>query len=493
MARFEHNGALAAGGRYDRQETITLPAALVGRFHVFVFADADGQVFEHGSEANNRNAAGNLLDVLPRPYADLVVTAIEVPAEALERQPAGRALDGGEPGHRDHRSGQLGRPRLPGRDAQGNDRVGLLGEFEHFGPLGVGDSYQRAGQVVLPHAIAGPYYVVVVTGGPFEFLFTENNTSVSAPVQVVAAPLPDLRVTSVAAPQQGLEGTIIDVAWSVQNIGTGTASGGWHDTVYLQEAGNADAERIALGSYRYSESLAAGDAYSRRETVSLPAQTTGLFRVFVTTDLENTIYEADEGNNAASAAEPLTVGAQPRPNLVVLEILAPASVDAGATLSVEFTVANQGPVPTQTPQWTDAVYLSLDDRISQDDLLLGKLPNQSALAPGESYQSSTPSLVVPKRFRGDVYVLVAIDVDGQVEEWPHEGDNEALQSVFVTPLPLADLVVDQVIAPTQAVQGAEISVGFTVTNRGPGDDGCVRLDRHALVDAGQEPAASGRG
>ncbi|MCU0870895.1 MAG: putative Ig domain-containing protein, partial [Pirellulaceae bacterium] len=469
VARFEHNGELAAGGRYDRQETITLPAALVGRFHVFVFADADGQVYEHGSEANNRNAAGNLLDVLPRPYADLVVTAIEVPAEALSGSPLDVRWTVANQGIGTTDLGNWKDRVYLARDAQGNDRVGLLGEFEHFGPLGVGDSYRRTGQVGLPHAIAGTYYVVVVTGGPFEFLYTGNNASVSAPVQVIAAPLPDLRVTSVAAPLQGLEGTIIDVAWSVQNIGTGTASGGWHDTVYLQEAGNADAERIALGSYRYSESLAAGDAYSRRETVSLPAQTTGLFRVFVTTDLENTIYEADEGNNAASAAEPLTVGAQPRPNLVVLEILAPASVDAGATLSVEFTVANQGPVPTQTPQWTDAVYLSLDDRISQDDLLLGKLPNQSALAPGESYQSSTPSLVVPKRFRGDVYVLVAIDVDGQVEEWPHEGDNEALRSVFVTPLPLADLVVDQVIAPSQAVQGAEIAVGFTVTNRGPGE------------------------
>ena len=53
LARFEHDGALAAGASYSRSETFYLPAAFEGRFTLFVRTDADGAVFENGSEDDN--------------------------------------------------------------------------------------------------------------------------------------------------------------------------------------------------------------------------------------------------------------------------------------------------------------------------------------------------------------------------------------------------------------------------------------------------------
>ena len=55
-----------------------------------------------------------------------------------------------------------------------------------------------------------------------------------------------------------------------------------------------------------------------------------------------------------------------------------------------------------------------------------------------------------------------------MEEYPaaNEANNYAVKEVFVDAQPLADLVTSNVAVPSQAVYGAEITVRFTVTNKG---------------------------
>ena len=88
---------------------------------------------------------------------------------------------------------------------------------------------------------------------------------------------------------------------------------------------------------------------------------------------------------------------------------APAKVQSGSTVSLEFTVINQGPVATAVPHWTDRVYLSLDNQVSGDDYLIGALDNGSALGPGESYRTQTAPFVIPKDYRGQAYLIVRAD------------------------------------------------------------------------------------
>ncbi len=60
----------------------------------------------------------------------------------------------------------------------------------------------------------------------------------------------------------------------------------------------------------------------------------------------------------------IEITVRPRPDLQVLEVNAPAVVDPGQTIAVEFVVINQGTIATTVPNWTDRVYLSLDGFIS---------------------------------------------------------------------------------------------------------------------------------
>src|SRR5262249_20299440 len=83
LAQFVHTGALGVTQGYAQQQTIQLPPQVTGHFHLFVGTASVNQVFENGSKANNAAEAGNRVDVMPIPYADLFVSAVTPPASAL--------------------------------------------------------------------------------------------------------------------------------------------------------------------------------------------------------------------------------------------------------------------------------------------------------------------------------------------------------------------------------------------------------------------------
>ncbi|MFM6739119.1 MAG: CARDB domain-containing protein, partial [Microcystis panniformis] len=225
-----------------------------------------------------------------------------------------------------------------------------------------------------------------------------------------------------------------------------------------------------LGSFNYNNALEAGKFYTRSEQLTLPSRIQGLYQIVVKTNTSNSLYEhGATGNNTTIDNESLQISLPPRPDLQVRDIIAPTSANAGGTVPLEFTVLNQGIVATNTPRWKDRVYLSLDNRVTYDDVLIGDLDNGSALDPGESYRSKTQPLVVPKYFRGDVYLLVETDVANQVDEFPQDNNNVLAKPIKIIPIPPSDLVTSDVIAPNQAFEGSTIEVRYKVTNLGVGE------------------------
>src|SRR5690606_38389458 len=166
----------------------------------------------------------------------------------------------------------------------------------------------------------------------------------------------------------------------------------------------------------------------------------------------------------------ILVAVKPRPDLRVSNIVALDSVSAAATASIEFTVVNQGLVAANGT-WNDRVWLSLDDKLTSDDILVSSHENQTALGSLEEYTTSSNVFTVPKRFRGTVYVLVQTDTGNAIDEWPNDTlqSNVSAHELYVDPIPFADLVVDNVVTSAQAFEGNTVEVRYTVTNRGAGD------------------------
>ena len=164
-------------------------------------------------------------------------------------------------------------------------------------------------------------------------------------------PAPDLTVTSIQTPSTVASGGTIDVAWTVENLGPGDADGLWPDIVTLQEIGGAG-RQIALGSFAYTATLAAGKSYTRTEMFTLPTDFQGIFQAVVSTDpdlpgIGRDQFEVADPVDTTVDPQPITITQPVHPDLQVVSITPAAShFQAGATLGLQFVVINQGTVAT---------------------------------------------------------------------------------------------------------------------------------------------------
>src|SRR5262249_29908157 len=263
LDRVAHTGPLDPNTSYTASDTFTLPLQvsggfaqpLLGRYHLFVRTDADSAVFMNERRAATAAEADKPSDVTPVPFADLVVSQVNAPATVQTGQSLHVSWQVVNQG-----IGVTQRTINPGvfavdqgwsdavslaTDPDGKNIVKQVSDFsfDHVGALAAGEGYQRSADVALPENLpAGNYYVVVQTGprgGPYEFIYDDNNTTVSAtPVRVtqgVAAAgllvvqddmtLPDLHVVA---------GSDVDLSWTVRNDGEADFTGTRIDTVSLQ-------------------------------------------------------------------------------------------------------------------------------------------------------------------------------------------------------------------------------------------------------------------
>lgn len=477
VARFTHTGGLDRDDAYTRTETFLLPPALSGRFTLYVTTDADGVVFENGQEADNTRALAGFLDVAPIPYADLVMASVTAPETAQSGEEITLAWRVENRGIGLTQVSRWTDRVFIADNAAGTGRV-QIGTFEHLGFLAPGAGYDRQATLTLPDGWEGPAYFFVQTPGgdnhrstvlPFELVFTDaGNEAVSNRMDVTLSPPPNLVVTAVSAPASAPEGSAIDVTWTVRNDGTGPANGTWTDRLFLRKAGGGVAD-IAIGSYSYTGPLQAGLSYTRREQITVPAQTNDRYDLIVVTDFGDTVYEhTNEDDNESSGDLQITISRLPRPDLQIAGFVTGDTYTSGATGSLRWTVINQGPVATTVPNWTDTVYLSLDDKITSDDIVLGTFQNESALESGEQYLSREATFRIPERFRGTAFLLVKTDSGNAMEEWPNENNNVGVQEINITPIPFADLVVHDVVTETQAFEGTSVNLTYSITNRGAG-------------------------
>ncbi|MDV6028669.1 MAG: hypothetical protein F9B45_00865 [Phycisphaera sp. RhM] len=430
VGQLERNTSLPIGDRYDASVDLTLPAGLAGLFHVFVAADAQGDVFEDGKTANNVALAADKVEITPTPYADLVVSSVDVPPTASSGGLLEITWEVTNQGIGPTDVATWGDVIRLARNPDGTD---LLRAFavnrndptiaagsNHFGVLDVDQSYRRTSQISLPNGLEGTFYVVVDTGtfpGVFEHRFGGNNRRVSSATNVTVAPSPDLIVEAITAPPEAKSGTKIDVEWTVRNTGDAAADGRWSDRLSLKSVGDPNASLIHLGIFQTSLTLDAGLSYTRAEQFTLSPELEGAFQVVVHSNFTGSLYEhaAAADNNVSEDDEIIVVSHPPRPDLQVTDIIAPTSVPAGGTISATYIVTNRG-TETTRGRWKDRVYLSLDNKVTSDDIILGTFDNAAALNPDEPYQVSVDPYVVPKRFRGDVFVLVQTDFEDSIEE-----------------------------------------------------------------------------
>ena len=139
-------------------------------------------------------------------------------------------------------------------------------------------------------------------------------------------------------------------------------------------------------------------------------------------------------------------------------------------MTVSYTLTNAGTGDIVATYWKNDIYMSADDVIDENDILLGTDlggPGSSGIKfPGGS-ATSTHNVQLPIGVSGDFYFLVRTDRSNQVYEHDQEHNNDGasgLTEVILTPPP--DLVMTAVDAPHGASASRELEISYEVHNLG---------------------------
>ncbi|MHC5598790.1 MAG: CARDB domain-containing protein [Nostoc sp.] len=329
-------------------------------------------------------------------------------------------------------------------------------------PLASGDSYTATQDIYIPDYIAGDRYLLFIAdGGNFNNNQVETNEDNNVFAQAITINAPDLVITAANAPTTAAPGETISVSWTVKNQGTISALADWYDYIYISNDQFFDLSdfQLAYRDTRENTPLASASSYTVTQDISIPNTfllPRGDRYLFFVADQFNYQGETSETNNVFAQA--ITISG---PDLVVTAASAPTTAALNETISVSWTVKNQG-TSSILGSWANYIYISDDQFFDSSDSLISA-QYTGTLASATSYTAtqniSIYNYVVAP---GDRYLLFVADrYNNQLET--NENNNVFAQAITIN---APDLVITAANAPTTAALNETISVSWTVKNQG---------------------------
>ncbi len=351
-----------------------------------------------------------------------------------------------------------------------DQRLATVGN-EHS-PLAPSDQYTAAIDVTLPLDATGDQYLLFVADDQNLTMDDANRINNVAAAPISFTGFADLEVANAdVVATDGAAAGNVSVSWTVRNSGTHSLSSTWQDAIWFSTDPLLDPSDSLLGYVDIQgggDVLPAGAFYSRAGRFTLPGITDGF--VIVQADHANELLEPQLSDNLFSV--PFDVDLIRVPDLSITDPSSPVSANLGETVSVSWTVANQGTgSATGNSGWHDAVYFSTDSVLDVSDQQLSSKAFDSfdpffnsftPLDPSGQY-SLTSDIVLPDNLVGDFFLLFVADDDRSV--WDFNRNN----NVAAAPISLlaSDLVVsDAALLPANPLLNGDVTVSWTVNNLG---------------------------
>jgi RNAse (barnase) inhibitor barstar len=433
LGTYGHNGLLAAGDFYNSTQSIVLPFALKGDYQIFVNTDDKNKVFEDVNEGNNVTTSSPL--AISRDTPDLQVTVINAPATIVSGQPilinwtVLNAGVGKTNSNNWNDSAYLSFDNI----LDGSDI--LLGSSYHAGELAANATYNGSATFNIPIDSNGTYQVLVKADSNDKVIEgdLEGNNTLSSALAVSLSPVPDLIVQSLTAPVNGVSGQSISLSWTVANTGAAISTDqDWYDVVYLSRDAVFDKRTdISLGYRKHSGGLNANGNYIITSDFDVPRGLAGNYFALVVTDNNNTVFErSGENNNIGYGVSTEIILPPSLPSdLIVTDVVVPANGVLGQSVTVNYTVQNQG-TGAAVGKWNDTLYLSTDTQWDIDDVAIGQVSHVGDVSGGDSYNGSL-TVGLPGVDPGNYHVIVRSDIRNQVTE-TQEANNTTASGNLIT-------------------------------------------------------------
>ena len=295
---------------------------------------------------------------------------------------------------------------------------------------------------------------------------------------------PDLVASSLTAPLAVGPGGVMAVSETVKNQGAGMSAAST-TRFYLSANAALDAADVMLAGGRAVPALAAGASSSGSTSLTIPAATaTGTYYLFAKADGDAAVVETQETNNTTLRS--FQVGG----DLAITAMTVPLKAGAGTSIAIADTTANQGAGVVAAS--TTRFYLSANPQLDAADLLLTGARAVPALGASAVSTGSTTVAIPPDVATGNYFVIAKADADGVVVE-TQEGNNVAARTVAIGP----DLSVSAMTVPYTIVAGSTVTVTETVLNQGAGAAGASTtrfyLSANVSLDASDAVLNGSRG
>tara|TARA_R110002049_G_scaffold2750_10_gene22473 strand:+ start:128718 stop:144401 length:15684 start_codon:yes stop_codon:yes gene_type:complete len=456
---------LAAGESYTQTMTFTVPQQAsfgsqltAGEYFLGVAADERfGSDQTESNESNNQRFVP--ITILP-PDVDLQVTAFDAPTSAVVGEMISVEVtiinNGTEPA-----TGQFGFLRdliQLTDDSAGLARLNTIASRNTSDelPLAAGASYTFTIDVQIPaSANAGDQYLVARADGFNNQIETDESNNFA--IREIALSAPNLIVTDFTTPATSVVGGTFNVAWTVKNDSTIAALGDWSDSIYISDNNvldNGD-RRLTIQDVSGLTPLAAEEAYTANRQVTLNNINPGNRFLIIATDTGNAQGETNENDNVFIV--PITIATT---DLAISDVSGPTDSATGETIQVERTVTNTTDAAVSTA-WTDAVFLSTDQVLDQDDIRIGT-QSSSDFLPLAGQDSFTAPIfaTVPAVTGGDYFLIVQINAFDNVFEFSRNNNTQSIPISIAAP----DVSPSSLTVPATAISGDTISVAFSAEN-----------------------------
>lgn len=476
------NNPLTTNESYARSIEFTVPDGINGTYYIYFHTDAENNLYEFNNENNNliRSSVATVVQ-----STDLVVSNII---------PANTTINSGDSLSISWLIQNIEADMLTSKNITEQVYLSELatnGSAQYVLPplstisvqLEEDTTLNRTTKVIMPDGISGQFYIYVKTD--YEDIIYEggqeaNNVNQNGiPVQVNLAPWVDLDPITLSTPTAANAGELIPITLNVENKGTkGLINKQWKDKLYLSSnpIWNAEAAQL-VRTENISDTLAINATYSLNSNISLPIQLpTGNYYLYANIDEENDIYEYTGEPNNQIRSVAITVTGHPPVDLSLTNITGPSGAATGDTYTINWSVQNISGTNTIVTNWMDAVYLSRDTFFNKnEDIKLGEVLKFGPVNGGSSYDASL-STTIPNGLSGVYYLFGFIDsnfgnTDGNLSNNIGLMRTNGLQPLAVniqltTP---PDLVITELIAPSNTVSGQPVEVIWKVKNDGLGD------------------------
>lgn len=304
----------------------------------------------------------------------------------------------------------------------------------------------------------------------------ENNDFASTTVQVNAQ-RSDLVVTSVSpTPNPVTAGNALNLNWVIRNQGNASAGSSRARVLINDSRGQA----LVNETYPVS-SLGVGSSVSVNATVGIPSSASaGAATVRVDADYLSAVSETDEGNNSRSVGLTIIVA---KPDLIVSALsFTPNPVQAGNSVTINYTIANQGNGNARDTLTRVQILAS-----PGGDVIFDETASTPAIAAGSSVSQNRQFVIPISTASGSYLGCVVADWSSLLDQ-SNSSNDQRCESLQITPGCIYSLSHSGTNAPSSGGAGSfavNTSIGCAWSASVVSDTPWLRITSDAGTGAGQ--------